>query len=1729
MKRFNFNFFGTKISRRVTALAISTVLIAGNITFPSAEPTITLSLTKSLSDCVPEEIEYGSTDVKFTFDDTVLSGVTEGDDVHLVADASYGKTTVDPDKTSIVLTNFTLKGEDAEKYKFTPTTEHLIKYIKIVPKTIYIKPDIPLTVYYGQYVPLQTTEIAPYDEYIEGSDTVNITALFGIDFVAAAGCGTAEIHLLDVTCDNPNYKVEMAHEEGNDRLFVHVEEYFAYEYEPLSKPNRLKDTDDDGSYVSFEGSETKTFEAPPGFLIADKNLYDADWKDTLTVKLKEGEENSFRYFLRNTDDSATFTDSRTGKTGNFKDAITSERTFYYNYYKTKAQIEDCVFKPDPDTPMATVNQYTYGIFSKNKILVDVKAKGSKISQDTNIYFGSTGTESDDSVLADQTLGSDEYYRYDAEYVIPENHVENPKLQIFAKNKAGNGEALVFDNVITENTPPTVEEVGDGFYNEKRKICIQLDVKDAGSGIRKIEYGWDLDAENSQNGVDVGFKGNNYTDEYVTCKEYSSLEKEERIKFELPFDDSIWVKNDKHQLFLKITDNCGNVYGGKISDTIGSDEKAPLLSDVKLELADPAEAAVLNRISYGIFGNGSVKISAKAEDYTEPGLFTSGIKEVKFCDKVMTLGEDGTYSVIVPLNYMTTNAFVSAEDKAGNSKILKITDVFGDVESNTVVLEKECPGIEIQPNVPFYADKDGKNWFGIEGLGGHIEVSVQENATDCNSGIASIKVFDNDNVIFEKNDFSEITLSHIYDTYTMGTLGKGKHTIRTEVCDNAGNEKNAVKTYYVDLAAPVIAGLDDGRNTYVNTGKKLKISASDEGSGIKTVKAYVNEKEITEFDGIIDFKTISEKYRNTNDDTAYKIKIFATDYANNTTMAWAEFYLDDTAPKVTGFNLVPGTVDGITGDTFGNNEYIYKYFFNSPFTLEVNCSDRIGWVDKAEYRLVTLADGKEKEIKKATEPIKNGKAKIDIPKDFIGTVYVKVIDGVGNESEQLNTKVFVVDADKPQIDIIPANKAAYSDLEGNALYKENNSFKVEISDEKSGIRTISYVRTAENEPMKNTTVNIGTGDFSVGDMLEDGWEVLKIENGVVKKVGRTFVEKGDDNDIMYRFDATDNSMNTAASKSTEKFSVDSTAPVIDVEYGELSGNGIYYKEKRTATITVTDRNINVNNLGIGISNASGDAPKVAFEKLSKDKYVATVVFEDGDYTVDISGSDLCGYKASVNYVGENAKTFSVDTVKPAVTGNFEILKNGYVSGAKNIILTVNEHNFDSALTKVEVLKKAAGTAHDANGFEDVTKSILEKAAWNEAGDKNTLSFEIAEDSVYLIRIDSTDKAGNASDILSSPVFEIDSTNPVIKSRNDKEVRPTSIENVEVIGLVNDKVLIPSVAFFDVNFDHLTYSLEFYDLTQRASLAEIRPEKLYIKEDTEKTGILEGDVFTLSNFDKDGIYELKISAVDKSGNKSETNVNTYVRIVDRDILAYIPGSDESSKTGVYSFEYEDGTPISKRLDDMEDITVKVYAKNDEEVKLVFRDKDGNTYDTKAKDNVEKDVAYGISLHTLELNKEMYREYFQDDADIQLRLSVTTADSRIDLANIHIDNAAPECTPEESFKSWHWYFGSDRKAITVSGINEPLNSDKCKVFDNDKEIPFEYSKEDGTLTFYLDEGWHNVGITLVDFAGNVKNIEEKTNIYVGYFWLYIIIAGAVCVLGVGAFAVIRIRIKKKRQYER
>ncbi|MDR2492358.1 MAG: hypothetical protein LBD25_02690 [Coriobacteriales bacterium] len=760
-------------------------------------------------------------------------------------------------------------------------------------------------------------------------------------------------------------------------------------------------------------------------------------------------------------------------------------------------------------------------------------------------------------------------------------------------------------------------------------------------------------------------------------------------------------------------------------------------------------------------------------------------------------------------------------------------------------------------------------------------------------------------------------------------------------------------------------------------------------------------------------------------------------------------------------------------------------------------------------------------------------------DFKGSLVVEATDNVGNLSGSKTTLALVIENAPPVISIADDSTSSHHDAAGNELYVADTSFTVTVTDTGSGIRTIDYARSAEHESYSVEVVKPNEVFYAVGDELEDGWKVEKTEANLVTEVTKTFTISGDDNDIVYAFGARDGSGNEAETAQTKKVTIDTTPPVINVVFRpDAPLNENYYSANRVADIVVTERNFDPELIKAAIENSYGPVPSLsAFTDASNTLHRAVINFGEGDYTFDISGKDRGDHTATVSFSGGNEKLFFVDTSAPYILENFfEFQRNNQsfqnennsFNVEKTVFIRIAEHNFDPESTNLVVMRKDAGEPHDTAGFTDATDEVA-GGRWEESGDVHTITFDVSRDAVYQISIAPVDLAGNAGDNRSTAVFEIDLTAPIVTEKNGSYVSEDDIEFLDIYPYERRDEPVPSVEFEDKNIDHINYALMVYipDHTSASATTVINPVQVFLDEDKNHSGVIQGSKIALPEFAEDGVYALVLVAVDVAGNESLMNLNTYAKMIDQDVLAYIIDSNLNTGTGLYSFQYENGEAISKRPNSFSDVKIVVLAKKDTGVDIVLRDNNGDEINTRTVPQVNNEV-FGVTVSNFVLESEYFKENFQEDTDALFHLSAKNEGKRLDLGTMHIDNIAPTCELPAEFNSWQWYFGGEAQTITVSNIDEPLNEGLCKVYDNGSEIPFAYSRADNTVSFTLSEGWHNVGIVLSDMAGNTSNIQERAQIHVGYFWLWAMSAALLVLVALAAFLIVRHRIKRRKLEE-
>lgn len=970
---------------------------------------------------------------------------------------------------------------------------------------------------------------------------------------------------------------------------------------------------------------------------------------------------------------------------------------------------------------------------------------------------------------------------------------------------------------------------------------------------------------------------------------------------------------------------------------------------------------------------------------------------------------------------------------------------------------------------------------------------------------------------------------------------------------------------------IILPVGDGKKReddqiWYRTDKDISVTASDDDSGIYQINITVNGKKVdTDKNGvkIPDADFINSQTKLCTDqlefvfDTAklveiageaedgkYVVRVETFDLAGNPSeIVEKAFYIDKNPPAVSEFVFAPATEDAIESTDSFVDILEYGFYFKSDFNVMVKASDAkpSSGFDEVVYRFIPYDNGEAGEISEGTAQMnKDGEAVIKVPAGFKGQISAKAVDMTGNVSDVKMPDAFVADDVAPEITIENPGDSSHHDADGNALFTEDKSVRITISDFKSGLRSFGYSVSAEKNPVDETFTDINNTGHQIGDII-NGWEILSMDNNLVTSVSRVIDFNNDDNGIAVNVIATDRSNNSSDWKNGQRFTIDKTNPVVNVSLSGGVDNRNYYSESQKAVIdiTVKERNFSSDLFSTEIANSfTGAVPDVSFSPTGNpEEYHASITFPEGDFTFRFSGQDLGGHQADISSGGDPSSSyytsFIVDYTKPVASADLNVFGNegegNFFNSKKSTKITVKEHNFNPELMNLRIRKKQSGSAHDLSDMYDSYYSYFSKDGWQtDAADPDTHSIVLefpddgSADGVYVVDLMPSDVSGNVSDALQSAVFEMDCTAPVIAARNGVSVAPDDYDLMDVYGYDRKDEDAPFVDFTDINFDHLKYELVRYApvYVNGKEIGRIEPA-------VEKKS-LNSPRFTLSDFDKDGVYAVKLTAVDKAGNQSVVSENTYMRMVDTDVLAYIEESDPAKKTGWYSIEDSSG-PISKRPDSFKDLSIVVLSKKNADNHIVLLDENEKETDTGISPESEQDM-FGVGMYRFTLPSGYFTENYTEDADTMLYLRVNSNDEHIDLGRIHIDNIAPKCAVPDHFKDWGWFAGSGEKTIKFSNITEILDPDNCIAYVTHKgvtqEVKMAYDPSDNSASITLGPGKYSVGVSLADRAGNKFTIPEISHLAIGNYRVWLAAASAVGLAALVAAALfIMNMIKRKR----
>lgn len=1102
-------------------------------------------------------------------------------------------------------------------------------------------------------------------------------------------------------------------------------------------------------------------------------------------------------------------------------------------------------------------------------------------------------------------------------------------------------------------------------------------------------------------------------------------------------------------------DCSFNYG-----TFHVDKTAPEIIETQYEVVP----SIMKYFTFGIFGNDTVTISVRVED-NENG---SGIEKVELFwdnpDKAYTSEKsDSNIYKFTSLDVNNTGTpYIIVTDKMGN------TNKYYFSSNEKVHEEAKCVGELIKEN----------------------------------SGQSGV-------VLALENEKPEVKIN-IPDTYK-------KYIVNDEAWYGSDIKYNITASDIIENSENTIHSGLNHVSVYENDMDNLK---------------YYEDRFITdEFEYIfnkVQFIDKAEYAYNIEEDGHYSVFASAFDNAGNESQDFEEFNIDKENPQIVLFQFgeLPDTEPYFDRETFG-------YFFMVETEAKVYVNDP---EISSGFNHVTLylsnVDGSYIDTTVYGENLMDDEigtyASFTIPIGFKGKVAAEVVDNVEHSSGRISADGNIVEDGNihdsvSSINIEESISNSGTDANGVKLYNGSIPLNITVEDTFSGIATIEWSIANDGEsgiitvdsdgnPVNDSEVAI------IGDIVHDSNLVTSLKFSLS-------VDSNTNGNVVY-IKLTDRSGNSSSIEKT--YSIDTTAPIIQAILSNVTpSNGNYYNSEQQVTIYITERNFNAADVKILINDEeqSFDWNEVSVGEDDTVHELTFLISEDGNYNFSINYADMAG-----NY-GESfyQPLFIIDTTPPKISNNFADFGDiGDESVYFNIndkentkaVITVTETNFYANDMNVNVFYKSAGKSHTDDEWETYYYSPI----WQDEEDVHALIIPFDKDGVYKISIDNpVDRAKNSADFKNgteeyqryTAVFETDYTIPEIYSRNGKEYYDVENKNaaepfMDIYNFDRREEDFPNIIFKDTNIDYIEYELQKYTpvYTENKNIGEIKPFKDKGKLEECIDDKSEKIMYTLSDFDLDGVYSVKITVHDKAGNISKVYDNTYVRMISSEVLAYIENSSSDEKTGWYSFEDENG-PISKQPESFTDLSIVIFSKLSENSKILLVDKkDDKPTDTNITSNDESifdKSMFGVGAYRYTLEGSYFSENYNADDDKNLYLKAENAGKTLTLGEIYIDNTNPICdVPAEHYKNWGYFESSGDYVVTFS-VNEVLDIDNTVVCVDNKEIKlsenedslFYYNDTDESdikLTLKLAPGSHTVGLVIYDKAKNSTSIPEVHHLAIG-----------------------------------
>ena len=693
----------------------------------------------------------------------------------------------------------------------------------------------------------------------------------------------------------------------------------------------------------------------------------------------------------------------------------------------------------------------------------------------------------------------------------------------------------------------------------------------------------------------------------------------------------------------------------------------------------------------------------------------------------------------------------------------------------------------------YTKADKKEWYS-----GNIEFNISAKDSSDNkhhTGIKSVTAKFNGNEVklnglpkFTDKKFESVS-NITFNTEGM-TLKDGENKVEVTVVNNSGVSSNETYDVYVDTTAPEITSFDIQNNDkqkivdltpekqyynyYFQTDTQVTVNAKDNGnySGIKTIyfraydvvtgEEYKSSKNVSTdnatasatFTVKANFKGELYAYAVDNVDNNGKTQhgekkpddlIVETQKHHNgnssVTMSRTKASYKDNS----GLDLYSGNVNArvVFEDAYAGikNAVIkvsdYTNTVTNTITVNVDNDSNVSSTGNGSVNVTYNKDGNSNLVTRIVVDYVVGDNSNNIK------VTTSMTDRAGNKTDNVKDSLSI-DKTKPVIDVKYDNNE-HTTYGGNDYYKADRTATVTVTE-----------RNFDESLVEAAIMRNGGRYTTIG-----GWTH---NNNTADPDKSTHVAKivyNTDGDFTFDIAVKDKAMNSADKFTQQKFTVDKTAPVIDVSFDNNSAkNGNYYKADRTATIKITEHNFNSGSqyVNIPVTADGATAPSVVGWSGSGDDHNATVSFnKDGKYSFTVDYTDLAGNKA----VQKKVDSFYIDKTAPEVeiTG---VADHQAYNGTVAPVVTYRDDNFtddhDFKFTRIDINSKSDDTSkfdYDTDG-NGVTEFIYKYRDFAEV---------LENDGIYNFTVELSDKAGNSTS--KSVTFSVNRFGSTFKASDESE--------------------------------------------------------------------------------------------------------------------------------------------------------------------------------------------------------------------------------------------------------------------------------------------------------------------------------------------------------------------------